>query len=169
VTAPTYRQLIIVRHAHRDKPKPLGSGADNGLSKKGKAQAKEVARFFLKFVKPSSPSAVKLLSSPKKRCVQTLDPLSAKLKCPIEILPALDEQGSSQSGEAFQKKIRTFFDAWEKGGNPITIICSHGDWIPLALKMLSGTSVDLKKGGWTQLNFENGNYQLTWILQKLVI
>lgn len=158
------RKLIIVRHAHRDKPKPLGRLADNGLSKKGKAQAKAVLAHFLKVQETRQ---VKLISSPKVRCVETLAPLAKRLKTKIEIHPALDEQQPSQTEAAYQKSIKGFLEHWARGRQGVTVICSHGDWIPRALEIIVGGPIELKKGGWAEIEQEGHGLHLVWLLQRL--
>ncbi|MBI1860916.1 MAG: histidine phosphatase family protein, partial [Deltaproteobacteria bacterium] len=81
------RKLYIVRHGHRDKDQ--GHLYDNGLSPKGKAQAKAL----VPLLKPALQGHdVKFLSSPRKRCVETLQPIARALKRGVSIDELLTEQ-----------------------------------------------------------------------------
>jgi broad specificity phosphatase PhoE len=85
------RKLIIVRHAHRDTSS--GRERDNGLSERGREQAKAVSRYFReRFAKETA----LLLSSPKVRCIETLLPLSDRLDVEVQILDLLDEQNEGE-------------------------------------------------------------------------
>lgn len=157
------RQFIIVRHAHRDKPAPLGRKADNGVSDKGKVQAKKVAKLYKKLL---GSQKAELISSPKVRCVETLEPLAKKLKAKIAIDKALDEQSEEDSVEAYRESVGDFIKVWMKSKSLVTIVCSHGDWIPLALEILLGAGFELKKGGWAQFEYGQKKFELKMIVQK---
>lgn len=163
MASPTARQLIIIRHAHRDKPAPLGRQADNGISKKGRVQARNVARLYKKLF---GAQQAELLSSPKVRCVETLAPIAKKLKRKIAIDKALDEQLDGVSMEAYREMVGNFIKSWTKSKSPITIVCSHGDWIPIALDVLLGAGFELKKGGWIQFEYRQKKFDLRIVLQK---
>lgn len=157
------RQLIIVRHAHRDKPAPLGRKADNGISKKGRGQAKKVARLYTKLL---GRQQAELISSPKVRCVETLQPLAKNLKTKIATHKALDEQSDEETVEDYRETVAQFIKGWMKSKSPVTIVCSHGDWIPLALDVLLGAGFELKKGGWAQFEYGQKKFDLKMIVQK---
>ena len=88
------KALIILRHAHRDKN--LGRELDNGLSKKGKSQAEKIAEYLNNKLKNKT---ITLASSPKKRCLETLQPFSILSQRKIKILSCLDE------GEPLESKF----------------------------------------------------------------
>ncbi len=157
------RQLIIVRHAHRDKPSPLGRKADNGISKKGQLQAKKVARLYRKLL---GAQKAELISSPKVRCVETLEPLAKKLKTKIATHKGLDEQPDEETAEDYRETVGQFIKGWMKSNSPITMVCSHGDWIPVALDVLLGAGFELKKGGWAQFEYAQKKFDLKLIVQK---
>ena len=160
---PGSRQLIIVRHAHRDKPAPLGRKADNGISKKGKVQAKKVARLYRKVL---GDKKAELISSPKVRCVETLEPLARKIGAKIVTHPALDEQSEDENLDQYRETVGGFIKNWMKSKSPVTIVCSHGDWIPLALDALLGAGFELKKGGWAHFEYTQKKFELKMIVQK---
>jgi 8-oxo-(d)GTP phosphatase len=155
------KTLVIIRHAHRDKDK--GGREDNGLSKKGKRQAQEIAKYFKKkFSDEEKPS---IFSSPKLRCVETVEPIAEETKTRIMTSPLLDES-EEESPEKFDKRMQDFLDLWSASEAPLTIACSHGDCIPVMLQKISGNELDLKKGGWAEITLEkNGKPKLKKVIQ----
>src|SRR4051812_17636433 len=125
--------LIIVRHAHRDKAE--GREQDNGLSAKGLKQAARVLeRFQAELGAGAKP---RLLSSPKKRCVETVQPIASATGVKLQLSPLLDE------GADLETRARRFFAEWKKDAPALTVICSHGDWIPYFLEFATGVPTDL--------------------------
>lgn len=155
--SPTHpKTLVIIRHAHRDKPE--GHAADNGVSEKGRKQAARVAGFFERRFEGAVPL---LLSSPKRRCIETLEPIAEATSAPIQVDPALDEDGDLEG------KISDFLSRWRKTGEPLTVISSHGDWIPVFFQEVLGHSIDLDKGGWAEIEWDASGPRLTWLVQSL--
>ncbi len=154
------RTLILVRHAHRDTD--LGRERDNGLSEKGKEQAKAVSVYFRKRFPKVRPL---LLSSPKIRCIETLLPISDKLNASVETLDLLTEQ--HETDVAFKKRLEKFFRWWKQRGPEVVVLCSHGDWIPAFCEHALGVGIQLKKGGWIELEGRSGAVSLVWVLQRL--
>lgn len=138
--------LILIRHAHRDISE---HESDNGLSEKGLKQALLLAEYWKKQL---NEKLVVLLSSPKKRCRETLAPLAKALEAKVKICKDLDEQLSTEGSTKFNKRIQTFLKDWEGSEDLITIACSHGDWIPQAIAMATGENVSLKKGAFAMIS-----------------
>ncbi len=155
------KRLVIVRHAHRDKP--MGHSGDNGISKKGTKQTKGVTRLYEERFGDVKPV---IYSSPKLRCIETVEPLAEKKNAKLTISDLLDEAGPDESPEDFVKKVREFANQWKKHESEIVIACTHGDWIPTFFYEILGTSIDLKKGGWAELELEDGKPKLSWIVQE---
>lgn len=147
------RTLVIVRHAHRDTSE--GRDRDNGLSEKGKSQAKELGKALSKRLAGSRPV---VLSSPKRRCVETVEPLAEALGCEVRVDDRLDEQHESEG--AFRKRIDTFVSQALAEGPPAMVACSHGDWIPPCLARLVGEELDLAKGAWVVIEIRDGETAL---------
>lgn len=147
------KTLIIVRHAHRDKPNPEG---DNGLSKKGKEQATVFLNSYKKKFKEKKPL---LVSSPKKRCVETLLPLANDYHSEVQEKDFLNE--GEGDGNPLRMKIEEFRSWWQMQNENVVIACSHGDLIPPLLRVLTGARLDLKKGGWAEIEENNGRTRLT--------
>ncbi|HUP58007.1 MAG TPA: phosphoglycerate mutase family protein [Bdellovibrionota bacterium] len=149
--------LLIVRHAHRDKS--LGGAADNGLSAKGRKQSSRVLeRFKEQF---ASAGSVKVLSSPKRRCMETVQPIAEHLGTKVRVEALLDE------GENLELRAKKFLQEWKKDSPELLVICSHGDWIPCFLEFATGVQTDLAKGGWVRLENRDGRPVVTEILQEL--
>ena len=153
------RILILVRHAHRSKR--FGSQADNGLSEKGNKQAGGILRHFLSRFAGLSAADLELNSSPKLRCLQTVQPI-AEVKCvKLKKLPCLGEGGDLPS------MVSEFLSRWRRGTALVTVACSHGDWIPEFLKLVTGAEgILLDKGAWAELDGQpDGSLRLRWVIQ----
>lgn len=159
------KQLILMRHAHRDTSH---RESDNGLSEKGLKQATLLGKHWEKLL---SGKPFALLSSPKKRCQETLAPLADALGAKVKISALLDEQASTEGDVKFNRRIRDFLTAWDESENLITIACSHGDWIPQAIALLTGEIITLKKGGFAiiQARHEKAEkrHELVSVVQSL--
>ena len=156
------KTLILIRHAHRHKT--LGAHVDNGLSAKGKRQARRIAAYYRRSHGREQPVC---LSSPKLRCIETLSPLARVSGVQVEISPLLDEMGSKESSRHFRQRLVEFERWWRDLAPPLVVICTHGDWIPEALALMTGAPIDLKKGGWAELQWDGGEIRLTWLIQDL--
>src|SRR4051812_31670871 len=122
------KTLVLIRHAHRD----TGDRArDNGLSDKGKDQARWLKKYFTS--RFEHPEGLWLVSSPKKRCLETLAPISSVGEYEIDVDPDLDEKAASETVEAFEQRIHRFLKEWTQTPQELTIVCSHGDWLPAAV------------------------------------
>jgi broad specificity phosphatase PhoE len=145
--------LVFVRHAHRDKPVP---DQDNGLSSKGQEQVKDLINAFKK---GKLPNASHFWTSPKKRCAETLGPLAETAKANLLIEDLLDEQKRSEDSKQFQKRIEKLLEK-AKALHDVVYLCSHGDLIPEAIDLLTGTHVDLYKGEAVIVENDNGEWSL---------
>jgi hypothetical protein len=63
--------------------------------------------------------------------------------------------------------VQKFFRWWKQRAPDVVVACSHGDWIPLFTRLALGTEVDLKKGGWLEIESQKNTVCLRWLLQKL--
>lgn len=149
------KTLILVRHAHRFKSS--GRSADNGLSPKGHKQALKIKKHFKKVFPLARPL---LISSPKKRCVETILPLVNGDKSKVRLTGLLDEGG------ALELNSHAFMNWWTKEAPPLVVACSHGDVLPVLVEMLTGANTDLKKGAWAEVELDGGVSRLTWLIQE---
>jgi broad specificity phosphatase PhoE len=185
------KTLILIRHAHRtteDRSK------DNGLSPKGQAQVKQLVKFAKrrlaslsqkslsqkskgseknsqvseksKSAKKTDLPAVKFYSSPKKRCIETVAPVAREYLQTIEIEDLLTEHSSSENEALYLARIDEFLDTWKYEAGNVTVVCSHGDWIPLAIQKLTGVKLNLRKSGWVEVVYFNGACTLNWVVQR---
>jgi 8-oxo-dGTP diphosphatase len=142
------KTLILLRHAHRDTD--AGRELDNGLSPKGQEQAKLIQSLFNK-ERPGE--TARLISSPKLRCRETLAPLAKALRVPVEEEPLLLEGGDG-TPPGLDQKIDLFFADWVHRKDPLTVACSHGDWIPEFLARYATIQTDVKKRAWAELDWD---------------
>lgn len=159
--------LILIRHAHRDKSQ--GREIDNGISKKGEKQAMAVRDYFLSRYPDKKP---RIFSSPKKRCIETVEPLAKALKLEVELSDLLLEQQETPKAETsrqFRERVCDAIELWQKEKSELVIFCSHGDWIPAVMRELFSIDVELKKGGWIEIARPTDTPTLTWVLQKLPV
>jgi broad specificity phosphatase PhoE len=157
---PMTKRLVMIRHAHRNTDEP---SRDNGLSDKGHDQVKKLVKFARERLEGSKPQ---FYCSPKKRCQETLGPVAKELDAKMEIEERLTEHGPGESTPLYLARIEEFLDWWKYDGPETTVICSHGDWIPIAIQKLTGARVGLKKAGWCEIEYTGGECFLTWIVQK---
>jgi broad specificity phosphatase PhoE len=152
------KTLIILRHAHRNKSEGLDE--DNGLSKKGQGQAKKIKKHFLKIFRDEKKTKPKFFSSPKKRCLETIQGIAESQKTEVSLSPNLDEGGNIAG------KVAALMKSFESEKAPVIVLCSHGDVIPFLTQKLIGLAIPLDKGGWIQLKQIDGEFELEWLYQN---
>jgi broad specificity phosphatase PhoE len=146
------KRLIFVRHAHRDT---TVRQLDNGLTDKGREQAKSIKRYFLsRFGEDEVKDSLWLVSSPKIRCVETLLPLSRSTGRAVDIHPSLNEGEAGEGSRMMEARIQNFLTEWKQSKVEITVACSHGDWLPIAFHQLLGLHLEPKKGSWLEIEWE---------------
>jgi broad specificity phosphatase PhoE len=160
------KTLVLIRHAHRDT---TDRSADNGLSDKGSKQAALLLRYYIKiFGDKCTKDKPRLYSSPKRRCVETLIGIAHEAGVRVESGSEFLEQQPDESMGDFKKRAEKFVDKWksEKNQVAVTIVCSHGDWLPAVLQAATGARAELKKGAWAEITLEDGGLpRLQWLIQ----
>lgn len=143
----TRATLYLVRHAKAgDRSRWTGDDVLRPLSGKGRRQAVTLCERLLPLV-GTRPGAV-LLSSTYLRCLQTLEPLAARLHSQVHSDDRLTEGGSF---EGALELISSVADG--------SVLCSHGDIIPdvvLALERRGTTIV-------TEPDWRKGS---VWVLER---
>lgn len=139
----TSKFLVIVRHAHRDTSH--GRERDNGLSKKGWNQTFEMTAELVAWLDGRT---FTLFSSPKVRCRETVEPLSALTRHRIRVTGSLDECGARESADAFRTRVRALVRRWKRSRVHVWIFCTHGDVVPVLAEACTGRPTELKKGEW---------------------
>ncbi|WP_219461272.1 NUDIX hydrolase [Nonomuraea rhizosphaerae] len=129
--------LVLVRHGHAgSRQEWKGDDSRRPLDDVGRAQAATVAR-----VLPAYRPEV-LLSSPSRRCVQTLQPYASGVKADIKLEPLLSEEGQDwHKTPTLVRELRT-----------AAAVCSHGKVLPELIGTLSGKDVHLRKGAFAVLH-----------------
>jgi broad specificity phosphatase PhoE len=151
------KYFVLLRHAHRDASE---HDRNNGLSSKGLAQVADLLHdpVIRKVLEGQRDMA--FLSSPKKRCVQTIEPLASLAQVKLQISEDLDEQHSEESQSMFLKRVDSFYTEMERSTHLVMVVCSHGDWIPAFTARLDidgfarGAQIDLRKGHYLALEYQ---------------
>ena len=138
------KTIILIRHAHRDT---TNRDLDNGLSDKGYKQVEILKKWLPEKIKEFETKTMVALSSPKKRCVETLTPVARKTLSPLETWEDLDEQASNESREKFWERIQHSIHEIHKRPEELAMVCSHGDYLPLFIFHLLGVNLELNKAG----------------------
>ncbi len=135
--------LYIVRHAKAGKRSEWdGPDALRPLSDKGWEQSHAIAETLID-LKPSA-----LISSPAVRCMQTLEPLSKATKIKI-----VTDQRLFENGDVVEM-IELLEDARDS-----TVISSHGDMIPEAIKLLQRRGMEIgSKPDWRKASI--------WVVER---
>ena len=147
-----HKRLVLIRHAHRDTEIHT---MDNGLSEKGKKQVKQVVNF----AHARDLEGALFISSPKKRCVETIAPVAESYSAKVKIEAALGEGGSSAM-------LDSFISWWKNEAPELVVACSHGDVIPMLVEKLIGAHISIKKAGWCELELVGRDIYLTWLVQS---
>jgi broad specificity phosphatase PhoE len=154
--------LVLIRHGQRDNSQP---SLDNGLNDKGKEQARMLRRFFSARFQPDDlKRGVWIVSSPKKRCIETLTPLAKSIERPVDIHPDLIEQDIKETSADQIRRIQHFLKEWKESKAELTILCSHGDWLPMATQQILGLPIGFKKGAWVEIHLDDGVFELRWVI-----
>ncbi len=157
------KTLVLIRHAHRDTQI---RSKDNGLSPKGHKQTEALVRFFRKRQESMNWDVESglFLSSSKKRCLETLQPLADISKQQVKVSADLVEQEPSESFAQLQTRIENFLEWFKNEGPSWCVACSHGDWIPLAVHSTLKMDLEIRKASWLELEFSRGQFDLKWFV-----
>lgn len=121
--------IYLVRHAKAGSRRDWdGPDEQRPLSTKGRRQARCLVDVF------ADRPVGAVLSSPYRRCVETVQPLADTIGMPVQEEPALAEGADVGDAVALVRRLAP---------GP-AVLCSHGDVIPLLLEALSkADDVDL--------------------------
>ena len=135
---PALRDLVfLVRHARAgDRDAWTGDDRLRPIDGRGRRQADAVAAPLAGY------PVTRLVSSPYLRCVQTLEPLAARLSLPVEHAPALAEGESAEAALGLIARL---------GPGPV-VLCTHGD----VMEALVGEGAPKKKGATWLLTRDGG-------------
>ena len=114
--------VYVIRHASAgDRLQWTGRDEERPLSAKGRRQADGLVDLL------AARGIGRILSSPFLRCVQTVEPLAARLQLAVETQDALAEDAAEQDVVALVRKLAAESPAF----------CTHGDVIPTLLEGLA--------------------------------
>ncbi len=148
------KTLILLRHGSKNIDDRL---VDSGLNHHGRIQSKTVVSFYLERFSQKHPD---LVSSERLRCQETLVPMSERLGVDVQIDPHLTEQKTNESHQDFVQRMLRFKKGFEDSENPVTVACTHGDWIPLFTDLTIKKMIHPGYVGWIELVYEDEKYEL---------
>lgn len=118
-------ELLLVRHAHAgSKDRWRGDDRLRPLSARGRQEAAALVEVLA----PYHPR--RIISSPLRRCVETVEPLARRLGIPIEESDRLQPEAGDEAVALLQKI------AGEEEG-PV-VVCTHGETIETLQRRLVG-------------------------------
>ena len=126
-TEPAHR-ILLVRHAHAgDRFRWQGEDSLRPLSESGRREAARI-------VSQLRPFAIdRILSSPARRCRETVDPLAS--------VRTMDFQSTDDLWEEAQ--YQDVVDRLDDSRHGATVLCTHGPIVAASLHALTGASVGL--------------------------
>jgi len=134
----------VVRHAKAgDRKEWSGDDRMRPLTKSGQHQAEALATML------AGEPIDRILSSGYLRCVQTVEPMGARRKLPVEPVKELEE---GAGGESVLRLVQKF-----RGRN--IVLCTHGDVMEEVLEGLIAKGL-LQRA---RANMEKGS---TWVLEE---
>lgn len=130
---------LYVRHAHRDVE---NRRTDNHLSPKGRRQCEGLIAHLDRRHPDKIP--LRVLSSPKKRCLETAEFIAKWAGVAVEADLRLDEQFENERDFDFLNRVQSFFYEFE----PTSGLCivSHGDVLPLFARLVGSSIAEVSKG-----------------------
>jgi phosphohistidine phosphatase SixA len=133
----------LVRHAKAGSRSGwVGPDESRPLTRAGKEQAEGIMRALAEQPVPRA------LSSPYRRCVETMQPLAIKLGLPVEMVGALAE------GESAGRVIELLTALPDN-----SVLCSHGDIIPAVIDVLASRGMAIEG----EPDWRKG---VTWVLER---
>jgi 8-oxo-(d)GTP phosphatase len=120
--------LFLVRHAQAGSRSDFaGDDLLRPLTGRGRHQAADIAGLIVDMIGTDPPT---ILSSPYRRCLETIAPLSAAVGVAVVVDPMLAE-GPTDEARAQVRRIAA------QVRNNHVVWCSHGDILPAVLEMLA--------------------------------
>ncbi|MEX1038682.1 MAG: NUDIX hydrolase [Acidimicrobiia bacterium] len=141
--------IHLLRHgAAGNRDKFSGDDRERPLTKKGKAQAQVIAESL------REREIERIITSPYKRCVQTVEPLAKMIGAEVEISEALAEGPD----------VDAAYDLIHSLAGANAVLCSHGDVIPATMTRLMWLGLTLNsrfycsKGSIWEVDIKSGRY-----------
>jgi len=125
-------KLFLLRHGDRS----AGYG-DVALSSEGERQARDLA------ATPTLQNVNVILISPKRRTLETVQPLADKLGLTPVVEAALDQRKSVETQSEFTRRVLTAMDeAAAKYPDKNVLMCTHSDWLQTAILHMPSMATD---------------------------
>lgn len=154
-----------MRHAERTAI--TYAGQDAHLTPKGWDQAKQIGS---EIASKHLHSTFDIYSSPKQRCLDTLEPLITNLKQPInelELLGDYHQDNLTRYKLVISHVIQQVLNAkrtTQNTANQTTqhtiILCGHGDFLPDCLRFLTGARTQFNMGAYATVRLSHLNGSL---------
>ena len=145
--------LYVVRHAHAGRRSNwTGDDRTRPLSDRGELEAKSIATTIDQ--RRTQGATPRVLASPARRCLQTVQPLAAQSGADVVEDVRLFEGAS-------RDEIATLLDdvTGTSTGDDVTVVCSHGDVIPILLELLVDAGMEPER----KLVWQKAS---TWIVDR---
>ena len=140
--------VLLVRHADAgDRGKWTGRDEDRPLSPRGRRQAAALVSTLAVY------PITRVVSSPARRCTETVEPVAARRGLPVETDERLSEGTDRRE---LVPLLSAFGDT--------TVVCTHGDVVQEALRALENSGItlpeppSLAKGSVWVLEVRNGDF-----------
>lgn len=125
--------IYLIRHANAGRRQPGSHDSERPLDDSGLAQAARIRDHL------DDTGIKQILSSPARRCVETVHPLATELGLTVEVESALWEGRGVAPAMALLERLAVTDHA--------VALCSHGDVIPMMLDTLAAGGVALRGVG----------------------
>jgi phosphohistidine phosphatase SixA len=120
--------IYLLRHARAGRRRDWKDDDDlRPLTKIGRRQAAAIAQSL------AGAGIERIVTSPYVRCRESVEPLAARLRLPVDLSEALSE------GSALHEVLRLI----EKVSDQTTVLCTHGDVIEAVLEHLRASGISL--------------------------
>lgn len=149
------QKLILLRHASRNH-------SQNELNSVGLEQAESRAKYFSQNL---SSQGLKILSSSKKRCVQTAQAIASNLGLGFEKSEDIEERRANEDSKCFEKRVTDSLKKSLRKDFETLIICSHSDWLFIAMRDWAELRISLDEACWAEFQ-KQANEE--WILRDLI-
>jgi 8-oxo-(d)GTP phosphatase len=144
--------VLLVRHASAgDRYAWVGPDEERPLDGTGQAQTATLTRVLALF------GPTRVLTADRVRCVQTVEPLAARLGLPLLVEPAFSEESYAEDSARALRRIREL-----AGAGAVSVVCAQGGGIPdLVATLGSEDGVEVprprsRKGSVWALSFRDG-------------
>jgi broad specificity phosphatase PhoE len=121
-------------------------GDDPGLSEMGREQATRATKEIAARAKKAEINAFKLLASPRKRCQETIEFLSNRLRIPVQTTEELKLRDSWESSTSFTERLSTLLETLRTvGETELVVLCTHADVLDFYLSSFRGPRTEIRK------------------------